>query len=554
RKSGVNIYQGTLGEKISVPNTSHHNVHKILLSYNFPPNLHEYDIIILDLDHYETIKYKADQHVLKTHTGKSAIVLQSSYPETIFDPRPYCSSILNEEIQKMGGRQYMIIAFSTKSYSIEYEPVKITNNYEEALKIQKYNIYDFVDNCPTLEPKYGKEIIICNISEDFKSLLESHKNQVVYNQTFHHPVKWQGEKRILDKNFVPILKNSNGDIVSICEFRNNAVVMYLPQITNKTEFLSEFLSKIAPRISPELFPYSTTFSWKEEQSYWLPNHHELLEQKQTLKIEYESKLEKKDDAISTNKEKFLFLHQILTETNDSLVNALIQYFKWLGLGEIKNMDESASDSTILEEDIQIEMDDGLLIIECKGIGGTSTDSDCNQISKIKHRRCKERNRFDVFALYIVNHQRYLPPMKRNNPPFTKHQKKDALNDERGLVTTWQLFNLYFDVEDGIIKKEEARQQILEFGLIAFKPKKLALVDKPKEIFKDGKVCIVNIKNTKLKANQEIFIEKDNRFTKAQIIDIQIESKSVKTASNGEIGLELSKQIKKKSSLWVKASV
>ena len=34
-----------------------------------------------------------------------------------------------------------------------------------------------------------------------------------------------------------------------------------------------------------------------------------------------------------------------------------------------------------EEDLQIDTESALLAIEVKGIGGTSTDSDCNQITK-----------------------------------------------------------------------------------------------------------------------------------------------------------------------------
>ena len=71
------------------------------------------------------------------------------------------------------------------------------------------------------------------------------------------------------------------------------------------------------------------------------------------------------------------------------------------------------------------------------IGGTSKDEECSQIFKIKSRRMKELKRFDVFGLYIVNHQKHLPPLNRENPPFTENQIQDAINDERGLLTTWQ---------------------------------------------------------------------------------------------------------------------
>lgn len=550
---GFNIYSGTPGSKIEVPNSTRRDNHQVLLYFNFPSNLHEYDIIILDLDYSDTIPYKNEEHVKIKHTGKSSISLLSSYPETLFNPRPLSSLILKNKLHQIGNRPHMILAFTAADYETEYETVKITEGYSERQGIEKHGIYSFVNYCPLSEPKYGKEITVCNINEDLRNLLESLKPQTIYNQTFHHPTNWENGKNVPDQNWVPLLKNSNNDIVSICKFTESSIVLYLPQFESKRKFLNEFLSKIAPSISPELFPFSTTFSWKENKDYWLPNHKNLLDEKKSIKVEYDKKLESKDDEIFRNGKKYSFLHEILTETGDKLANSLIEYLKWLGFKNIIYVDEQETDTKVLEEDIQIELDEGLLIIECKGIGGTSTDSDCSQISKIKHRRCKERNRFDVFALYVVNHQRYLPPLNRQNPPFTENQVQDAINDERGLLSTWQLFNLYFEIENGILTKNEAQQEILKFGLVTFKPKNLFLIDEPSEILKQGMVCIVNIENTELNIGEELLVEKNGQFQKATIEGIQLEDKPVSSASSGEVGILLDSPIKKKSKLWKKGS-
>jgi len=282
----------------------------------------------------------------------------------------------------------------------------------------------------------------------------------------------------------------------------------------------------------------------------LPNQKKLIEEKKNIQTEYNLKLKSKDDEISSNYEHYSFLHEILIETGDKLVDALFKYLKWIGFEKVKKMDEENSTS-VLEEDIQVELENGLVVIECKGIGGTSTDSDCNQIAKIKHRRSKERNSFDVFALYIVNHQRYLPPLKRQNPPFTVNQRNDALNEERGLLTTWQLFNLYFEIEEGIINKEYARNCLIKFGLIEFRPTDLTLIDEPKELFKEGYICIVNINNVELNIGDKILVEKNGNFNLATIESIQLNDKQVSTAINGEVGLKLNVPISKKSTLWKK---
>ncbi|MGV1021028.1 hypothetical protein ACTS9V_15565 [Empedobacter falsenii] len=550
--SGFNLYSGTLGDKVKVPNKKRHENHQLLLNYDFPENIHEYDIFLIDLNNSKTIDYNSKDHIRENHTGKKAISLLSSYPETIFDPRPLSSVILEKKLKQIGSRTHMIITFTTESYEIEYETVLITEDSVSRHGYEKHHIYSYIGNVPLSESKYGKEMIVEDVRQDLKNMLEKSLNDSIYNQTFHHPTTWSNESQIPSIKYKPLIRNSNNDIVSFIETRDNAILFYFPQINEKKEFLYDFLTKLAPDLMPDLFPFSTKFSWKQNYDYWLPNHNQLLNERELIKNEYKAKISAKNKEIKSNTKKYSFLHDILSESGDELVKALEKYLKWLGFENIINVDEQKTENTVLEEDIQIELDNGLLIIECKGIGGTSTDSDCSQISKIKHRRCKERNSFDVYALYIVNHQRYLPPINRRNPPFTENQIQDAVNDERGLLTTWQLFNLYEEIENGLIDKSKARQELLKYGHVEIKPNLQVIIDEPKEFFKDGHICIVNI-NVELKIGEEILIEKNGKFISATIEGIQVEGKPVSSVYSGEVGLQLSKPIKRKSILWKKAN-
>ncbi|MFV9483150.1 hypothetical protein ACNI3T_04890 [Christiangramia sp. ASW11-125] len=206
---------------------------------------------------------------------------------------------------------------------------------------------------------------------------------------------------------------------------------------------------------------------------------------------------------------------------------------------------------IKEEDIQIESDKGLLVIEVKGIGGTSKDSECSQISKIKYRRARERNKFDVYGLYIVNHQRHIPAKERENPPFTPQQIQDALNDERGLLTTWQLFRLYHTISNDIITKSEARNLLYSYGLISFKPENLTQLGVIEEVFQKGKIFILEIGENEISIEQSLFVEKNNEFKKIVIQDLQVDGESVKKASNSEVGIKSDETVKKKSKVWIK---
>jgi len=208
-----------------------------------------------------------------------------------------------------------------------------------------------------------------------------------------------------------------------------------------------------------------------------------------------------------------------------------------------------SDEKIKEEDLQVRLDNGLLVIEVKGIGGTSKDSDCSQINKIKHRRAKERGKFDVYGLYIVNHQRYLPPKTRKNPPFTEAQIFDSRNEERGLLTTWDLFKGYDYVLNGIITKEDVRKWILDYGLVQLAPK--VLLGKVSEVFKQGFVIILNIESQRIKVGETIYIYQEENYSVAKIVEIRVNDVSIIEVDAGEVGIEVDIPVKKNSLIYRK---
>lgn len=177
----------------------------------------------------------------------------------------------------------------------------------------------------------------------------------------------------------------------------------------------------------------------------------------------------------------------------------------------------------------------------------------SQISKIKYRRSKERNSFNVFGLYIVNHQRFLPPLDRNNPPFTKTQISDALNDERGLLSTWQLFTLFFDINDNVISKKEARDTFFDYGFIHFRPKNLIKIGIVTKTFDRGSIIITEIKNQQVKVGANLYVEYNRKFYTAKIQSIKYDDKSVNEIFNGQIGIRVDKKVRVNATLWTKTT-
>ena len=124
KSEGYNLFQGSLGETMKIPNKSRHDYSYILLDYSFPENFHEYDVLILDLTNEPSKEYKPDEHIVRTTRHKSILQLTCSFPTTLFDPRPLTSSFLANSINQIHGRKFLQIVFACESYEIEYEKVQ----------------------------------------------------------------------------------------------------------------------------------------------------------------------------------------------------------------------------------------------------------------------------------------------------------------------------------------------------------------------------------------------------------------------------------------------
>lgn len=547
KKKGLNVTEGTLGKAIQVPNKNdlRSRNHKCLLNLSLPPNLHEYEVIVLDLEDKGVIPYNIDQHSKKYIEGCSDIFFYSEYPENLFDPKPYGSYILGSKILENDCKQTILIVFAAANSVKEYQFARSTISGIELERTQKYRNYSFCSKIPNSTNKFGKELIVQDKSKDLKlyDFLSKHTAGSTYHIVFNDPHIYEASEV-----FVPLIKNSHDETVSFLRIFGNYVLFVFPQIEEKGSFLNELLTNQLPTLFPYIFPFNSEFKWLDEEAYTLPNEKELLEQRKILIEELEEKIGRKDEEIETNHKKYACLHHLLTESGEELVKSVKIFLEWLGFENVRNMDEISEGN--LEEDLQVETEEGLLVVEIKGIGGTSKDEECSQIEKIKNRRIKGRKSFDVFGLYIVNHQRHQPPLMRENPPFKEQQINDAENEERGLLTTWQLFNLYFSIKNGCISKEEARKTLLKYGLIEFSPQGCIPLGKPEKLFHNGEVIILDL-SLKIETNDELIVKRGDRYLKTKILEIRDHDKKVEYADLGPVGMKVQFAIKKSDELLLK---
>lgn len=545
-EEGFNVTQATLGTPVDVPNTKFGDSRMCLPNHFLPTNLQEFEVFIIDLKTAGTIRYEAAHHQEDGVLGRIKYTILVEFPQTLFEPRPYGAHKLGSLIKELCKR-HLLIVFSGEAQSVQYQPVEIEKGGYSKQSIYFYSNYEFSQHELVSTDRIGTEITINH--SNFYELLNKYKNKISYQVIFNHPTYYDFDKnrRELMPNFERLISNVNNEIVSFFLPYNESGLILFPQVQGKLEFLKELLSNYLPGMFPTYFPFSTEFQWLKNPEYQVPGEKALFGRRKYIENEFTTKLETIDSEIRDNYAKYKWLHDLITETGDKLVDTVEEYLRWLEFPDVRNMDKLQPGR---EEDLQVDIEGGLLVVEVKGLAGTSTDEDCRQVGKIMWRRREERQKFDVFALYVVNHQRFLPPLERDNPPFTEQQIQDAKNEQRAMLTTFELFKLYFAIENGFINKDDARRQLLTHGVVKFTPSDHLSIGKPSELHYNSTVVICRLENVRIKKGDDMIIESD-QFERAKILNIQVDGRDVNEVTNGAVGIELDRPATKDSELFVK---
>jgi hypothetical protein len=532
--SRFNVFGGSLGSIVRANNTPGHG-HFCLVNSLVPPNLHEFEILIIDLCSRREVPYDVADHTKKSVKDKDDLYLYCQYPKNIFDPRPFAAAGISKTIAELQKKESILIVFADSFEEVEYEVVANDGGYARIKERVTYDNYSFMPNRIHYHGnRLGRKINVVPELKLLSDLARKYFSKADYRITFYHPTTWDGKKNAKSRSFVPIALNDSDEIVSFAEKNDRQWTFIFPNVEDKASFLLDMLNTFLPDIMPGVFPLSQRNAWLNAKEYYLPKQEEVLGQIDLLEETYKAGRASLDDRLKEIKKEYSFLHQLLTATGDELVQSLIKYLRWLGFDNVVDMDKEHPEKK--EEDIQIELQNGLLIIEAKGLGGTSKDEECSQVAKFRYRRCEERGKLDVSALYIVNHQRHLPAADRTTPPFTPDQIREAVSDKRGLLTTFRLFNLYFEVEAGIIDRNDAMLAFGSHGLIEFDPKGFVSLGKIQKTFRDGRVIILSFAGITVRVGDQIVIRKNQRLLKTKVESIQMEGKDVVEVKGGEVGI------------------
>lgn len=252
------------------------------------------------------------------------------------------------------------------------------------------------------------------------------------------------KSRYPDDRWTTLAINKYEECVSAAlEKEGRLVALVVPQLSNKAAFLDELLTTVLPEYLPDLFPGIAMGAWTHRPEYELPRVAELRSERIRIEEETRTKIAALDDQIDAEKTENGWIHDLLTETGDELVNAVKRALSEMGFRKIVDVDEIRDQAKqSRREDLRIEDRHPVLVVDIKGIGGRPTDEDATQANKHALIHSRESKNPEVQGLSIINHERHMPPLERDNAmPFREELLTVADETSLGLMTSFDLYRI-----------------------------------------------------------------------------------------------------------------
>jgi hypothetical protein len=473
KEKGYNISVASLGLPYLVPvSASLFPVyHRPSLSYDYK----EQEIVIIDL-HYQP-KEGGTTDLKEIEVADEVNIWWVRHEKGLVNPRLFSAVLMRDDFDRILNTGGVFVIFANRPEVQEFYWGHRNRHYGfQRENSKKFNSWDFLSltsssNYFNVEPDHGSTITLSDeLSKDtpISYLLSKYLDNAVFDCTVR-PGYQAG------KEWISFLTNkfgsSVGGVFMPNENRKGAVFIF-PNIQDKAAFILEFIDQVLPSIAPNLFPEIEKVSWIHLPEYELHKVMQFKKRIVEIRERAQSEIDALEDAICQEQEKYSYLYGLLRETGDDLVQAVQTTLTALGFSNVINVDEEIARQGVQKqnrEDLQIREPGKTLIIEVKGITNFPTDDDALTVQKYVILRMREWRQVDVQGLTIINHQRHLPPLDRNNEmPFRQEILDVAEEQKIGLMTAWDLHRL----ARSYIKNEWSHENIRN---LFFQPGRVQLV-------------------------------------------------------------------------------
>lgn len=528
-RQGFNINTGSFGRPYKVSSNMYH----IRDNSDIPKHIEEQQIVIVDLDFDDFLQEPVGKPIV-LNDGTAFI---TELHHGIADPRP----IIMQRYQRIFNQIYeyggIFIIFAGMKHNVAFKSMGSLENVRYFGDFDEINTWSFLSQLSRwhmeIRVAQGQEIELVNGDGILSQLLRTYIKDSEYICTLDYTEN--------SDNWLPIANNkfnkTVAGILASSEKKSGSIFIF-PRIRKQAEFLTDFILEYLPSIRPKLFPYFEGLQWIHSDEYEMSNVSVLVKKIDQVRQDADSQIAELNIQVTSQREANKYIYDLLTETGDNLVSAVKTTLETIEFPTVVDMDEELRESEKNEpkrEDLQIsENGKELILVEVKGISNTPRDSSALQVSKYIAPRMKSLKRTDIRGLAIINHQRNIPALDREQNPFNEDILDSAEQSEFGLFTTWNLHKLVRNFIKFGWDHRYIRDLFYKNGFINPIPLHYEYVGVIEEYWKKSNVIGIRIEQAELLQGDTIAYDFEIEFEQQNVTSLQVNKAIVKVASIGQL--------------------
>lgn len=521
---GFNVTTGTLGKPYKVPKEGRFLP---VIGISDTPNHTEQEIVVVDFS-YGELAAEPQGEKQRPNSEKD---IWAKCDKGYIDPRVRPAIHLSESFSRIlkSGGVFIIFADRLTGISLVLARANTSDKTLDDQQDFKFDVWSMLKELDDLHVKNdsGNEIR----GADSKNPISCALSPFLLEGSFTCTIK---SKYRNDENWNPLAVNKYGDLVAVARrYEGGGHVIVLPQIKKKTELLEVLLSSTLPEICPHLFPHIEKGTWTNRPEYELTRVLEIMAQQHDVKKRASEEIARLNGELDKERAAQGWIHDLLTGTEAKLVEAVKRALSEIGFSKVVDVDvERDREGKSRREDLQITDISPTLIVDIKGVGGYPSDDDALQADKHAAIRMREQKRTDITGLSIVNHQRHLPPLERENSMPFRQELLDA-SEERslGLMTAWDLYRCVRNKRKHGWSSGNMTPNFYKKGRIEVTPGHYQHIGNIAKVWSEKFGLYID--QHELRIGESIAIEFPIEFEEMQVNSIFVNEKKVEIATKGD---------------------
>lgn len=542
REAGYNVTVGSFGTPYSVPQSG--QLRQVISPRHVLPNHTEAEIIVVDAKGPDSIPYP-------DHMPPEGVEMAwTSCQDGVIDPRPHVMHLVEDDFSRIVTHGGIFIVFATPRETIKYVYGKLTYSKIHSSSEHEFDNWSYLalfrDRFLEVRRDSGTEIIPVDLDWPLVRLIEKHAQGGHFDCTLH-------PRDAISNRWTSLATSKFGDAVAgILSVDGGVHALIVPHLKDTSAFLLTLLSEHLPQWNPKLFPHVEGPRWVNRAEYELAEVLEIQGEIQSVQEAATAKINELQSAIAKVRHDLGYLHDLLICSGQPLVNAVKRALNTIGFSTVVDVDDQIAggkENGPKREDLRVLDRSPTLLVEIKGINGLPKDSGALQVFKYLAPRMREWGRTDVRGLAIVNHQRHVPGLDRDNANvFRGDILTNAEEQDFGLLTAWDLYRIVRSFLKNGWKHEHVRDIFYGRGRIEPVPTHYQCVGVVEHFWPKPHAVGIRVEENAVRFSDRIAYELPIDFVEQSITTLEMERKRVSEATVGMlvgVATDFSQEVLKK---------